>query len=269
MPELPEMETYRMLLSQRMLHQPIVTVEVEREKSINVPFEAFRQRVEARSVTGISRRAKHLLFHLNSGDILLLHLMLGGWMFYGTEEEKPDRTTQVVLSFGQRNLYFIGLRLGFLHLLSREEADSRLAELGPEPLEPGFSEADLQRRLMRKRTMLKPALADQKTIAGIGNCYSDEICFDAGLLPTRKTYSLSPSDFGALYRSMNRVLREAIRFGGYMEDPLFPGDALTGGVNSRCTVYDRGGEPCIRCGSPIVQEELASRKVFYCTNCQH
>ncbi|MEF3301629.1 Fpg/Nei family DNA glycosylase [Paenibacillus sp. GYB003] len=268
MPEIPEMETYRTLLSQRIVRRPITAAVVEREKSINVPVDTFRRSVEGRAIATISRRAKHLLFHLDDGGVLLLHLMLGGWMFYGTEREKPDRTTQVVLSFGERSLYFIGLRLGYLHLLTSGEAEKRLAELGPEPLAPDFTEERMTRLLKSRRTVLKPTMTDQKTIAGIGNCYADEICFDAGILPTRKIGSLAEEEFAKLYRSMRNVLREAIRFGGYMENPLFPGDALTGGFDSRCAVYDRGGEPCVRCGGPLVQEELASRKVFYCTRCQ-
>ncbi|RKN84141.1 Fpg/Nei family DNA glycosylase [Paenibacillus ginsengarvi] len=268
MPELPEMETYRTLLSQRILHTPIAAVQVEREKSINVPVPTFRDRVEGRTITGISRRAKHLLFHLDSGSVLLLHLMLGGWMFYGTEREKPDRTTQVVLSFGERSLYFIGLRLGYLHLHTTEETAERLSELGPEPIAPDFDAKVLGRLLTSKRTTLKQALTDQRTMAGIGNCYADELAFDAGILPTRRTNTLSAADHEKLFHSMRSVLAEAIRFGGYMENPLFPGDALTGGFDSRCKVYDRGGEPCLRCGSPLVQEELASRKVFYCLQCQ-
>jgi formamidopyrimidine-DNA glycosylase len=268
MPELPEMETYRTLLAQRILHRPVTAVEIEREKSINVPVDRLKSSLEGRSITGISRRAKHLLFHLDSGDMLLLHLMLGGWMFYGTEREKPDRTAQVVLSFGERSLYFIGLRLGYLHLLNRAEAERKLSALGPEPLERDFTAERLSQLLRRKRTVLKPTLTDQKTIAGIGNCYSDEMCFDAGILPTRSIGKMSDDDFAALHRSMHKVLNEAIRFGGYMENPLFPGDALTGGFDNRCVVYDRGGEPCVRCGTPLVQDELASRKVFYCTRCQ-
>ncbi|PYI55888.1 Fpg/Nei family DNA glycosylase [Paenibacillus flagellatus] len=268
MPELPEMETYKTLLNQTVVRRPIEAVDIQREKSINVPPDEFVRRVRNRAITVVERRAKHLLFVLDSGDVLLLHLMLGGWMFYGTERDKPDRTTQVVLSFGERSLYFIGLRLGYLHVLTMQEAARKLAGLGPEPLEPSFTAERLRQLLGRKRTALKPTMTDQKTIAGIGNCYADEICFDARILPTRKIETLAPEEFAALHRSMNDVLRAAIRFGGYMENPLFPGDALTGGFDSRCAVYDRGGEPCVRCGRPIVQEELASRKVFYCVHCQ-
>ncbi|MDF2723408.1 MAG: formamidopyrimidine-DNA glycosylase [Paenibacillus sp.] len=268
MPELPEMETYKTLLNQHIVHKRITGVQIEREKSINVPADDFRRQVEGQSITNVSRRAKHLLFHLDSGGCLLLHLMLGGWMFYGTERDKPDRTAQVILTFGERSLYFIGLRLGYLHLMSGAELEQKLAGLGPEPLAPDFTESRFVQLLSRKRAVLKPTMTDQKTMAGIGNCYADEICFDARIKPNRHIGTLSDEDFAALYRSMNKVLHEAIRYGGYMENPLFSGDALTGGFDSRCAVYDRGGEPCVRCGSPLIQEELASRKVFYCAVCQ-
>lgn len=266
MPELPEMETYRTLLGQIVVGKPIERVEVEREKTINVPVDEFRRRVQSRTIASIGRRAKHLLFRLDSGDVLLLHLMLGGWMYCGTERDKPDRTAQVVLSFGDRNLYFIGLRLGYLHLYDAAGAERKLAGLGPEPFT--LSENRFAALLRSKHGMLKPAMTDQKTIAGIGNCYADEICFDAGILPSRRIGTLSDSEWSALYRSMNKVLQAAVRFGGYMEHPLYRGDALTGGYDSRCAVYDRGGEPCVRCGAPIVQTELASRKLFYCARCQ-
>lgn len=269
MPELPEMETYKTLLIQKILHKPITTVEIQREKSINVPPDRFQHIVVGRTITDISRRAKHLLFHLDDGHILLLHLMLDGWMFYGNEQDKPDRTTQVVLSFGEQNLYFIGLRLGYLHLLNTADAERKLAVLGPEPLQPDFTVERLIKRLGSKRTVLKPSLTDQKTIAAIGNCYADEICFHAAILPTKNIGMLNIDDFTALHRSIHHVLYDAIRYGGYMEHPLFTGDSLTGGFNDRCAVYDRGGEPCVRCGQPLVQDEIASRKAFYCTRCQH
>ncbi|MDF2667779.1 MAG: formamidopyrimidine-DNA glycosylase [Paenibacillus sp.] len=268
MPELPEMETYKYLLSKELLGRKITEVEVEREKSLNISAVEFSNYVRNHTVTSISRRAKHLLFHLDSGDTLLLHLMLGGWMFYGTEEDKPDRTSQVILSFGERNLYFIGLRLGYLHLLNEKELHTRLASLGPEPLAPGMDEHQFIHVLKSKRGVLKPALVDQKLIAGIGNCYSDEFCFQAGILPFRTIGDLSMEEMNRLYNGMQYIFRDAMRLGGYMESPLFTGDTLTGGYNDHCRVYDRGGEPCLQCGQSIVQDELSSRKVFYCTNCQ-
>lgn len=300
MPELPEMEHYRRMLSARIVPRTIDSIEIGREKSLNVPADEFKAEVLGKRVVEVRRRAKHLLFRLEgnrenerepmhrgglqrgtrlwpgaSGDrpasssrVLLLHLMLGGWMFYGKEEEKPDRTVQVRLGFGENSVYFIGLRLGYLHLLDDEGIEARLAKLGPEPLDPGFAPDHLIAAAGRKHGMLKAVLTDQTVISGIGSCYSDEICFSAGILPVRQANTLSEAEWGRLYRAMQSTLREALLYGGYMEHPFFRGDRVTGGYNERCKVYGRGGEPCLRCGSPIRQTEVSGRKCFFCEHCQ-
>ncbi|MEW9698827.1 bifunctional DNA-formamidopyrimidine glycosylase/DNA-(apurinic or apyrimidinic site) lyase [Paenibacillus sp. SI8] len=268
MPELPEMETYRQQLTPLVQGEVITGVEVHRPKSINVEQDHFAQKLVGNRIVRIDRRAKHLLFLLASGEVLLLHLMLGGWMFYGSEEQKPNRTTQVVIHFGNQRLYFIGLRLGYLHLHNIPGVESFLSKLGPEPLTPTFTHTFFRGIMKGKKSNLKATLVDQAVIAGIGNCYSDEICFIAGMLPLRKVPSLKEDEMYRLYQAIRSVLSEAIHFGGYMESPLFLGDSLTGGFDARCRVYDREGEPCVRCGHPLVKDEVSSRKCFYCNHCQ-
>ncbi|MFC5453077.1 bifunctional DNA-formamidopyrimidine glycosylase/DNA-(apurinic or apyrimidinic site) lyase [Paenibacillus aestuarii] len=268
MPELPEMETYRQQLAPLIQGVPITGVEVTRPKSLNVEPEQFAQLLRGNRILQINRRAKHLLFILATGELLVLHLMLGGWMYVGSDEDKPDRTFQVTIHFGAKSLYFIGLRLGYLHVHLPEEAEAIFKKLGPEPLQADFTFERFRQTLQGKRGNLKVTLVDQSVISGIGNCYSDEICFYAQLLPTRKINDLSEEELQRLYQSMRTVLLEAIRYGGYMESPLYAGDRLTGGFDSRCRVYDREGEPCVRCGHPLVFEEVSSRKCFYCANCQ-
>lgn len=268
MPELPEMETYRQQLSRLILNSPIQGADVSRPKSLNVEPELFIQRLTGNRIVRLDRRAKHLLFYLATGEVLVLHLMLGGWMFYGTEEEKPDRTTQVQIHFGTQHLYFIGLRLGYLHMHTLPEIDALFRKLGPEPLEPRFTLAEWMKVLKGKKGNLKVTLVDQSVISGVGNCYSDEICFVAGIQPIRKVPTLTDEEMSRLYQAMRSVLLSAIQDGGYMEDPLFVTDRLTGGFNEKCRVYDREGEPCLRCGHPLVKIEVSSRKCFYCANCQ-
>ncbi len=268
MPELPEMETYKRLLSPRVAGQMITGAEVQRPKSLNVDVEQFQRVVVHNRVMSIERRAKHLLFQLASGHVLVLHLMLGGWMFFGRDEDKPNRTVQVRLSFGERHLHFIGLRLGYLHLHTLPDALQLLSKLGPEPLHPGFDEQQLRKVLAGRRTNLKMTLVDQSVLSGIGNCYSDEICFYGGLMPTRRVSDLDDNELTRLYRSIRAVLTEAIDYGGYMEEPLYIGEDLSGGYNDRCKVYDNEGAPCLRCGHSIVKAEVSSRKCFYCANCQ-
>ncbi|MDF2923391.1 MAG: hypothetical protein K0R57_2305 [Paenibacillaceae bacterium] len=269
MPELPEMETYRMLLTPRLVGKTINGAAVTREKSVNKQAEEFIAQVTGRRITGMTRRAKHLLFHLEQDKVLVLHLMLGGLMVWGTEAERPERTIQVELYIGADNLYFIGLRLGYLHLHPLEEAERLLAKLGPEPLEPSFGEGDFKEILGRKRGYLKTALVDQGVFSGIGNCYSDEICFQAGILPQRKIETLHETELTRLYHAMKATLTEAIRYGGYMDVPLYKGDVLTGGFDSRCRIYDRESEPCFRCGTPVMRVDFASKKSYSCPGCQH
>lgn len=268
MPEWPEMEHYRRMLERVAAGRKITDVDVQREKSINVPTYTFRQAVVNQKIEAIAREAKMLLFHLGNGQTLLLHLMLGGWMRYGTQADKPDRTIQVTLQLQDRFIYFIGLRLGYLHLYSPAELHARLSELGPDPFDPLLTEAVFRERLSRFRRPLKVLLTDQSVIGGIGNCYSDEICYAARVLPSRKPESLSAGEMSALYNAMHAVLREAVDYGGYMDQPFTADDRITGGYDNRCSVYDREDEPCRRCAAPIRRDEISSKKSFFCASCQ-
>ncbi|WP_068617438.1 Fpg/Nei family DNA glycosylase [Paenibacillus tuaregi] len=269
MPELPEMENYRIQLSQLILDRPITKVTVGREKSINKDSADFIREVTGTRIIFIERRGKHLLFHLDSGRRLLLHLMLGGLLYLGTDEDKPERSTQVEISFGNQTLYFMGLRLGYLHLYSAKESDEFLSDLGPEIIDRRMTEEKFIQLFAKRRGALKSTLVNQHVIAGIGNCYADEIAFEAELRPSSKIQNLSRDDLAKLYHSTLAVFRHATEHGGYIELPLTKEDKLTGGFNDLCRVYDRAGEGCIRCDGVIEKSEIGGRKVFFCPKCQH
>lgn len=269
MPELPEMENYRIQLSKHILDLPVTGVVVNREKSLNISAEDFARELTGRHIIFVERRAKYLLFHLDNGRRLLLHLMLGGLIYLGSQDDWPTRSTQIEISLGSDLvLYFIGLRLGYLHLVSAREAEETLSHLGPEPFGRKMNEEIFGKLLSKRRGSLKTVLVNQEVIAGIGNCYADEIAFAAGLRPTAKLQNLSVQDVSALYQAMQTVLTEMTEAGGYMELPLTKDDPLTGGANELCRVYDREGETCPRCGDQIVRAEISGRKVFYSPGCQ-
>lgn len=269
MPELPEMENYKTLLSQQILDIPITKVIINREKSINTDSSHFVNELMGRQVIFIERRDKRLIFHLDNGRRLLLHLMLGGAMYLGSEEDRPARSTQIEISFDGLTLYFIGLRLGYLHLISAKEVDEVLAELGPEPLDRRMNEQKFVEMFSKRRGVLKSALINQQIIAGIGNSYSDEIAYTASLRPSAKLQNCTEEDLKKLYHAIQLVLHEAIDAGGYMDIPLTEGDTLTGGYNAHFKVYEREGEPCLTCGAQILRTEIGGRKSFYCATCQH
>lgn len=270
MPELPEMDNYRIQLSKHILDLPITRIAIHREKSVNLEPEAFTNALLGRQVIFIERRGKHLLFHLDNGRRLLLHLMLGGLLYLGSSEDQPSRSTQVEISFeGGMVLYFIGLRLGYLHLHTAKEAEELLSGLGPELLDRKMNEGKFKAIFSKRRGSLKTALVNQEIVAGIGNCYADEIAYAAGLRPSAKLQNMSEDDLSALYQAVRDVLIHATEAGGYMELPLTKDDKLTGGFNDLCQVYDREGEKCYRCGDEIVKAEIAGKKVFYSPGCQH
>lgn len=269
LPELPEMENYRRLLSEKVIGKEVTQVIVTREKTINLSVEKLTKELVGHTIISIERRAKHLVFQLDSGKGLLVHLMLGGLMYVGNENDSPDRTKQVTLSFGDTQLYFIGLRLGYLHLLSKEELENEFKDLGPEPLDPSFTIEQYMSVMEKRRGVIKTTLVNQKIVSGIGNLYSDEICFVAQLLPKRQMNELSEQELTMLYTSIQSVLKRGISLGGYMDVPVYKGDDLTGNYNDHCYVYDREGEPCPRCKAPIIKDVISSRKVFYCQSCQH
>ncbi|WP_188456692.1 Fpg/Nei family DNA glycosylase [Virgibacillus oceani] len=268
MPELPEMENCKILLNQKIAGKRITNVIINREKSINVKAAEFLKKVKERKIETVDRRAKHLLLYLDNGYVLLLHLMLGGWMYYGTVKDKPDRSVQIQLSFGRQHLYFIGLRLGYLHLFTKEEVKKELAGLGPEPLAANFTFDTFSDLIENRRGMIKTTLVNQEFLSGIGNRYSDEIAWHAQLLPERTMNDLDSNEKRQLYQSIRFILQQAIQCGGYMDQPLFIGDTKTGGYEANMYVYNRAGEACKRCSALIVKEEISSRKTFYCKGCQ-
>lgn len=269
MPEWPEMEHYRRQLSDLVCGPYIADAAVHRPRSVNKPPEAFADALRGRRILFVERRGKYLLFHLDDGFRLILHLMLDGHLYHGTEGLKPDDRYPVVIRFADGNrLFFGGLRLGHLHHVPAKMAMDTLRELGPEPFDPRLDEEAFARLFGKRRGALKPALVDQRVIAGIGNCYADEICHEAQVSPLAKVPDLKEDDWRRLFHAMRRVLTEAMQSGGYMDKPLFAGDTRTGGYIERLRVYGREGEPCPRCGGTIRRETVSSRMTYFCPVCQ-
>ncbi len=296
MPEIPEMELYKDNLNQSIANKLIHKVIIYREKSINLPIDDFSRVLTNAQVTEIRRRGKYLIIVLDQG-YLLAHMMLDGKLFYlspqnrkiydlsseeldsqsfvdsGILKEKipdlPGKPSVLVTLNDGSLLFFCQLTLGYLHYLDEQGLEQHLVKLGKEPLDPSFQIADFKQLLQGKRGMIKPWLMDQKNLSGVGNAYSNEALFKAGILPTRQISTLSDPEKEKLYYELQNVLRESIAKGGDMENPFSPDDQKTGGFNPFFAVYDRANEPCPVCGESIHQEEVGGRNAFYCVKCQH
>jgi len=268
--ELPELETYKKLLSEQIINKRITGVAVKEEKLLNSEPSAWSKELQGREVLYIERRGKQLLFHLDNGKRLLLNLGLAGQIQYDEQgsEDGSAANAQVMIYFGEHALRLHGIRQGYAHLLSAKEADQLLTDLGPELLDRKMNLEKFRVLFARKRGMLKSALVQQTFVAGIGNGYADEIAFEAALLPSAKLQDLSEETVERLYRSTLTVLNDAIENGGLGEQPLNAQDQLTGGYKSHVRVIERDGQPCERCGALIQKAEIGSRRTYYCANCQ-
>lgn len=277
MPELPEVETIRRELEREVVGKKIKAVEVTGERSVRrqTPDE-FASRLEGVKITGAQRKGKYLLLQLDSGDVLVVHLRMSGQLLRATPKEPMAPHTHVVIAFTQGGqLRFVDPRtFGELFVATPDEVTSEvpeLSELGIDPVEAPMSWVDFGHLLRRKPMKLKAFLMDQSLIAGIGNIYSDEILFDAGLRYDRDTASLTTQEIRRLYRSLVEILHEAIKYGGStLADAQYVDlNGKPGEYQQHHQVYDREKQPCRRCRRhDIVKSKFSGRSTFYCDVCQ-
>ncbi|MBV8192727.1 MAG: bifunctional DNA-formamidopyrimidine glycosylase/DNA-(apurinic or apyrimidinic site) lyase [Alphaproteobacteria bacterium] len=278
MPELPEVETVRRGLAPRLVDHRIVRV-LQRRKDLRVPFPGkFAERLEGRRVLGIDRRAKYLLLRLDDGNTLIAHLGMSGRMTLhdakSASEHPFDRHDHVVLDTdeGWQVRFNDARRFGLMLL----EPDAAVAGhklfkgLGPEPLDETFDGAALAVRLRGKRTPIKAALLDQRTLVGVGNIYACEALFLAGVSPRRSAHTVQGERAERLVKAIKQVLLRSIDDGGStLRDHVQPGGEL-GYFQTRFNVYDREGARCPTpgCGRLVRRVVQAGRSTFYCTRCQ-
>ncbi len=277
MPELPEVETIRRELERDMVGKRIKSVEVSNNRSIrrHTNRKQFTSKLEGTKVTGVVRKGKYLLIKLDSGDLLVVHLGMSGQLLRVANKEKVDKHTHVVITFTQGGqLRFVDPRtFGEMFVTSPDEltaAVPELANLGIDPVEEPMSWVDFGRLLMAHRMRLKAFLMDQSILAGIGNIYSDEILFAAGLRYDRMTDSLSTQEIRRLYRSVVETLHDAIKYGGstLSDEQYVDTFGKPGEFQDHHQVYDREKASCRRCRSPIVKAKFQGRTTYFCEQCQ-
>lgn len=281
MPELPEVETIRRDLDKEVVGKRVKSVEVTGARSTrrHQSPEAFVARLEGRKITGITRRGKYLLLALDPADeqdVLVVHLGMSGQLLRAKSAREPlVKHTHVVITFTQGGqLRYVDPRtFGELFVTRADEVEREvpeLAHLGFDPLEQVMSWNRFGEMLHARRTRLKPLLMDQRFLAGIGNVYADEILWAAGLRPDRGSETLSAQEVRRLYRAMVETLQEAIKHrGSSLADEQYR-DLFgeVGDFQTQHKVYDREGQPCRRCRTPIVRLKAQGRSTFLCQQCQ-
>ena len=278
MPELPEVETIRRDLEREVAGKKIKGVEVHGLRSIrrHGSKKKFIDALDGRKINSVGRKGKYLQLKLDDGNVLVIHLGMSGQLLRAkSARERMPKHTHVVIVFTQGGqLRYVDPRtFGELFVAAPEDIDKEvpeLAHLGIDPLEDAMSWAVFGRMLQAKRTKLKPLLMDQKFVAGIGNIYSDEILWSAGLRHDRSSDSLTSQEVRRLYRAMVETLQDAVKYRGssIADEQYVDLFGEIGQYQTHHNVYGREGQACSRCRSTIERIKIGQRGSFFCPGCQ-
>lgn len=273
MPELPEVETIRTMLSKQIRNVKIVSVNVCNSRTIeNIDKDLFVHGVTGSTVESISRRGKYFLFNLSSGT-MVLHLRMDGQLYVDEYPQLTSSHTLIVFNLEDgRALHFDDQRrfakAAFIPLGVEDEI-SGVSKLGLEPFDENLTADYLKRRWCTKTCSVKEALMDQSVVAGFGNFYSDDLLFLCGIYPKKRCINLSNKNYADLVRTMPELMTRAIMINNVTEDEY---SKIRGhGFKARelSYVYGRAGNLCKSCGSVIRSMKLGGRTCSYCPSCQH
>ena len=272
MPELPEVETVRRTLQQALVGRKIVAVtRLAWERTIAAPTpDLFKQALQNRAIVDVDRRAKYVIILLDHHEALVVHLRMTGRLMVADTDAAPDQHTHVVfqLDTGQQLMFRDTRKFGRIWLLDREGLRLLDQKLGPEPLAETLTVAAFGTALRKRKGRLKPLLLDQRVLAGLGNIYVDEALWIANLHPLQPANELNDAQIEALYHAIRQVLSEAITNRGTTFADYRDGWGFAGSNQNFLTVYDRKGEPCLRCGTLIERIVVGQRGTHLCPNCQ-
>ena len=276
MPELPEVETIIRRLRDGTPNQPSVrdqtihAVDVTWAGSIAEPdVRSFQHALTGKQITDARRRGKFLHFPLNQGH-LIGHLRMSGDMRMEPRQDAdgspcpPGPYDRVILNFDSPyRLVFSNIRK-FGRVWYVEDPQDVFGRLGPEPLHPEFTGLQLYEMLQGHARSIKPLLMDQSFIAGLGNIYTDECLFRAGIHPLRKSDNLTLTEAQRLHQAIQEVLRQGIRRFGASLDWIYRGGEFQNDFNA----YARPGQPCPVCGTAIKKILVGQRGTHFCPHCQ-
>lgn len=273
MPELPEVETVRRSLLTKLPGRSVTEIQV-RDARLRLPVaeEKLNELIAGRRVTDLSRRAKYLIIHFDSGSYLIIHLGMSGQLLLVPAGLPFDKHDHVIFSLddGLELRFRDPRRFGMVVALNESELNdyAPLSQLGPEPLAANCKADYLFERSRGSKKPVKNFLMDQRVIVGVGNIYASESLFLAGIHPLKPAGRISRARWQRLMEAIKRVLRDAIRQGGTTLNSFRDSQGNTGYFQIALRVYGRRGEPCLTCRTMIRAQVVAGRSTFFCPKCQ-
>ena len=262
MPELPDVEGFKKYLDSTGLHQKIDGAVISDERIVKeVSPQTLRTHLEGSEMSRSYRHGKYLFAALSGGGDLVLHFGMTGFLRYaGDPSQQPEHTRLALRFTSGAQLSSVNVRrLGEISYTGDRAAFIEEHELGPDALDEDLDRETFIEAYASHRGSIKGALMNQSIVAGIGNVYSDEILFQAGIDPRSKVNGLDDETLGDMYGVMRRVLRTAADHGGN------PGDLPDGWL---LPVVQSGGETCPGCKGKIEKAKVSGRSAHYCPECQ-
>jgi formamidopyrimidine-DNA glycosylase len=278
--ELPEVEVVRRDMEKDVVGLKIKDVEVKPSQNAKRIIRRHKTRKEftealaGRKIARVERRGKYLLCYLDSDDVLVVHFGMSGQLLRGNKRQPMQPHTHIVFTFQQKgDLRYVDPRtFGELFVSKIDDLGKvkELTHIAIDPLENTFTWQAFGEAMAMRQAKLKPLLMDQKFLSGLGNIYSDEVLFAAGLRYDRMSETLSSQEVRRLYRAMQEIVQDAIRYRGTTLDDMAYLDLFgqPGEYQVELKVYGRDGLPCRRCRSPIESVKVSQRNAFFCPQCQ-
>ncbi len=292
MPELPEVETVKRGLAKSLKNKVIKDFDCDWQKMINYPLKDYRDKILGLIVIDVERIAKMIKIKLSDNLNILIHLKMTGQLVFSqpeiTEEKDcvigghpiiegfnclPNKYTHAKFIFTDNShLFFNDVRkFGWVRLFNDQELKDQIAKLnmGAEPLRSEFTLRYLQNKLKsRPKSKIKPFLLDPKNLVGIGNIYSDEICYFAKISPERLVKSFKKNEIELIYKGIQAILKASIKEQGTTFRDYRNSSGEPGGYAKKLKVYGRNGQPCLKCKQIINKTKIAGRTSSFCPNCQ-
>ncbi len=269
MPELPEVETTRLGILPLVGHT--VANVVIRNGSLRWPIpESLPEMLARQTLRALTRRAKYILAHFDTG-VLLLHLGMSGRLSLLAQDESPQKHDHfdIVFESGQVLRLRDPRRFGAVLWAGADpNAHMLLSKLGPEPLDDVFTGQYLHQHLRTRSIAIKTAIMDSHLVVGVGNIYASESLFRARIHPEAQAKLLSLAACERLASEIKSTLREALAAGGSSLRDFFGADGKPGYFQQEYFVYARTNQPCKVCAQPIKNIRLGQRSTFFCEHCQ-
>ncbi|MCW1949269.1 MAG: bifunctional DNA-formamidopyrimidine glycosylase/DNA-(apurinic or apyrimidinic site) lyase [Candidatus Shapirobacteria bacterium] len=279
MPELPEVETVRLFLDQHILGKTISHIEILNSKS----FVGEPEAVEGQTIVSTSRLGKQLSIHLENHLTLLFHLKMTGQVIIGDsvfghptpKEDKsslPNKSTRVIFTFSDESKLFFNdqRKFGWVKLFNQKELAEFQKDVGVDALSSDFTDDYFYHQLQKTTRAIKLVLLDQSRFAGIGNIYDNDALFLSHINPQTPSNKITKNQAKILRQNLVDLMNESLFHGGSTakDNKYIHPDGSVGQHQYYFRVYQRDGQPCLVCQTPIKRIKIGGRGTFFCPVCQ-